>query len=441
MIIKLDQYFYYLSIVLMASVFLPLVFNNLPPLIRSFHLWSLIWITSLLIFKSPLFFTKIMALIFMYGIYLTAFILITGNNLDDWNKNMLIREYYNIFISISVLIYYIKEKKYYYFSKLIKWSLLFIGVTAVMTIISSIVDHAYARNLASLTSSVISQDERQYYMIFNILGGGNYSTAIAFMCLAPMLVFVFKYYQKQNRLKYSTLTIIVLILIATFRMQIFTNIFLISIFTILAFIGYPTTKKSFFVSIFIILLLIVPIESYLVAIRAMGELFHGSAIISEKFFDLAIFVEIGLDISGQDTGASGRGNRYIQLFDSFKESPIFGVIINSDLNAYGYYANIYQYDNIFQVEGTHLHWMNKMTISGIIGILIFLSIPIYYLNMMLRNIKGELKYTFIISSIAFLSYGLFKTIDGREAWFAFYVILPGIIYLPLVFKKHDNCNC
>jgi hypothetical protein len=79
--------------------------------------------------------------------------------------------------------------------------------------------------------------------------------------------------------------------------------------------------------------------------------------------------------------------------------------------------------------------MNKLTIIGIFGLLFFIFIPYNFIRNNLQHFNSTYKFYYILSSLSILTYGLMKNIVGRETWYTFFIILPGLYYLPLLKNK------
>lgn len=94
--------------------------------------------------------------------------------------------------------------------------------------------------------------------------------------------------------------------------------------------------------------------------------------------------------------------------------------------------------NGYNGEGAHLYWMNKLTTTGIIGIILFIIIPFNFLKNTLRHFSLTYKFFYILASLSILCYGLMKVIAGRETWYAFFIIIPGLYYLPLLKRKSNK---
>ncbi len=144
-----DRYFYFLSLILVVSTFLPLLVNNLPFILQKHYGYAALWLISLLVFKPSVFIEKLMLFVILYGLFLISMYKISWFQMDEWNVNFLIKEYFQIFVGSSVVSYYINSKDFENFARLSRWCLIFLVITALMSIFSSFLDPMYARNLIS----------------------------------------------------------------------------------------------------------------------------------------------------------------------------------------------------------------------------------------------------------------------------------------------------
>ena len=426
--LRKQKYFYYIALMLMASTFLPLVFNNLPRVIGSHHLWTIIWVTSLLVFNSKIFLNKVIVYVIVYGVLLFISTKTIWNSIDYYNNRNLFIEFYEIAIGISVITYFFKSKDYIGLARITKWSIVFLFITAIMSIISSAIDPMYARNLIGI-SAVTDVSIREQILGFKKYGGGTYSTAAAFMCLLPILI----YYYKNNKISLLSKKLIIILFIiislALFGMQIFGNILIAISFSFFALLGLNKIRQSFLVVvIFISIVLIVPKETYIKSILFISDYFEKDSELNYKFKDIALFIDKGAKINESSTGAGGRAARYPLLMKTFVKSPLLGCYFFSDSTGNGYNG-----------AGMHLYWMNKLTVTGIIGLLIFIYIPYGFIKNNLRRFNSIYKFYYILASLSILSYGIIKVVAGRDTWYAFFIILPGLYYLPLI-KKENKLN-
>jgi hypothetical protein len=78
--------------------------------------------------------------------------------------------------------------------------------------------------------------------------------------------------------------------------------------------------------------------------------------------------------------------------------------------------------------------MNKLTTTGLVGTIFFLTILIYHIKIVTKRMKVDHMFFFLLAMLSIISYGLIKNLTGREAWYAFFVVIPGLYYLPIIFK-------
>lgn len=416
-----QKYFYYIALLLMTTTYLPLVGNNLPPIIRSHHLYTVIWGLSLLVLYPKIFFTKTMLGVLSYGIFVFIATKTFWSNMNEWNFKMLFTEYYNIAVGVSVFTFFSNRKEYIYLAKLTRWILIFLIITAIMTIISSAIDPMYARNLIGV-SRLINEEERNAVLNFKNFGGGNYSTAAAFMCFFPILFYFYKNIELSIVSKKIIIFISILFFIALLSMQIFGNIIIAFIFGILAIIGMKRLQQSILVmSLFFLFLFIIPKGFYINSLKIIGEYFNKDSELNYKFNDMAMFIESGAEIDDLSTGTGSRAARYPELMEAFLQSPLLGC----------FYLTEKENNNYSEIGG-HLHWMNKITTTGIVGIFFFFFILYNFIIKNLKLFNPSFKLYYILASLSIISYGLMKTIVGKETWYAFFIILPGMYYLQLL---------
>lgn len=414
-------YFQFIVFMLMASTFLPLVFNNLPPVIKSHHIWTFIWGFSLLFFAPNVFKKKPMLCVAVYGLFLLLMLNTFWKDMDEWNTRMLIIEYYEIAVGFSVITYFHQSKDYISLAKITKWALIFLFITAVMSIISSYIDPMYARNIIG-AAGIESESELMAVMSFQKYGGGGYGTAIAIMCLFPVLIYYYKNRRLLNIKKNNVLIFILTLLIALISMQIFTNVLVGILVLILSATAARNRIKTMAITGVILLLLVfIPKDYYVKGLYNLSDYSSIYEDLQYKLSDTALLLETGVNINDPSTAHGGRLERYPMLWESFKHSPLLGCYFLSSAPTY-------------REEGGHLYWMNKLTTTGIIGLLIFLTIPLVFLIMQLKYLDKEYQYFFLLGAFALIFYGFFKAIGGREALYTFFIILPGMYYLPLLKK-------
>ena len=409
---------------LMVTTFLPLVYTNLPPIIRSHHIWTFMWVFSMLIYYPKIFFNKRMIYLYSYGLFLIIAKIIIWSDLNIWYIKNLFYELYIFAIGISVVTYFLQTKDYISLAKIAKWSIVFMFITSVMTMVSTVIDPMYARHLVAL-SEVTLESEREVLLSVRRYGGGTYSSAGAFMCLFPIFIYYYKNIKISLLSKKMLIVLSGVFFFALLGMQIFANILIALVFIVLAMFGMKKIKQFIWViGLFLSIMVITPNEVYVNSTLSISSFFKRDSEFNAKLKDLSIFIETS-DINDRSTGTGGRAARYPLLLGSFVKSPLFGAFYKPE-----------EMKVINNGGGFHLYWMYKLATTGVIVFLVFLYIPYIFIKNNLRYFNPTYKLYYILASLAILSYGLTKVIGGRETWYAFFVILPGLYFLPLLKKNH-----
>jgi len=248
------------------------------------------------------------------------------------------------------------------------------------------------------------------------------------MALLPLLI----YYFKQPSLffiskKWVILLLILIVGIAVLRMQLFANIMLALFTGIIAMVSAKNRLRTIIViSIIGGVIVLIPTKNHVNTLNKLADSMNEYEETSFKIKEFAYYLERGGEVKTSKNAVAGRVERYPMLLEVFSKSPIMGCFFQSDALGNGY-----------RQEAAHIYWMNKLTITGIVGFIFFLSIIITFVYRARKNIEGSYSYYYLLAIFSILLYGIFKNIGGRETWYFFFVILPGIYYLPLLNKK--NC--
>ena len=408
----------FLVFMMLVTTFLPIVSNNLPMLIGSFHVYALLFIVSIILFKSNILKDKNLVITLLIGGLLYGILPITiWSNMSKWNRFGQIEEFYSIVVALIVYYYYRLSNELITYGKLIKIVLLFILITCLASIFSSLINPMYARHLTGAQEAVFSIDDRNY---FAKLGGGAYGFATAIVAVIPMLVYYYRYNQISPFSKSLLVPSLVLVFFTLVRMQIFANILVGIIVIILSFQKLKHLKKAvLYFSFFLFIAILIPNSIYADFLAVLSNFFDSSSETYFKLNDMSNYLIYG---SQQATAAGYRANRYTELLNSFSQSPIFGVSFRKDA--------------LYDQAGGHLFWMNRIAVIGIFGIFFYIQIYIRNISFVLKNIfNSTFKVYYLLSIFSILGLGLIKNLAGRETWFMLFFILPGLYYLPLASKK------
>jgi len=411
-------YFYFISFMLMASTFLPLVTVNVRFIANELW-WSYIWLFSLIVFKPQIFQNKLFLFVLLYGLIFLILLNTLWVNVDEWNKYHITEELYIILVAVSVLTYFRIEQDYFRFAKLVKWTMIFIFITAVLSIVVSLMDPMYVRNLTGINNFKLNSVV-ETILSYRKYGGGDYSFASGLVCLFPMLIYYFKNNHKCIIKKQYILIIAIVFFFALLRMQIFANILISLLIIIFSISGTKNLKINLFISSFVIAaILFIPTQFYIDIMIYVSTWFPSNSEIHIKLNETSKFL-LG-NYAGSDITV--RADRYPLLQKAFIANPLLGHFISGRSNDI--------------LLGFHLYWMNKLAVYGLLGTIPFLFIIYNFIKESMKYFDKEFTFDFMLSIFSILALGLMKVLIGRGTWYAFFIIVPGLYYLPLL-KKRDK---
>lgn len=419
------KYFYYLSVILMLTTYLPVVYENLPHIVGYHYYWTGLWFISLVFLKPNVFQDKLLILVIVYGLIYVLFLFNTlWIDVDDWNKQLIMRETYQIIVGLSILAYYRASKNFMGLAKLIKITMVFILITAIMSIVASIIEPEYAR-LITGSSMFQTPDQIQYVEKISKYGGGDYGFAAAIICLFPILIYYYKFNTELLKVKTKYIVIFMIILFfALIRMQIFANILLATFLLIFCFLGRKGQFQTRALVVFMfVVILIIPQKIYGDLCFELSTWFAEGSHLRYKFNDMARYLIYGTEYSG----IGSRASRYSMLADSFFSSPFLG-----------HYFSDQSYKDL--LAGGHLYWMNKLTVFGLIGFIPFIFILYSIVRKTLHFFNKEYSFYYLMSVFSIGVLGLMKALSRNQLWYMLILILPGLYYLPLLKNRKTVSN-
>jgi hypothetical protein len=139
--------------------------------------------------------------------------------MSDWNRSLLLNEFYAIVVFVAILNYYLVNKDYKGLAILGRISFYFILVTIISTNIALWFDPYVVRQSAAPYKFSIFQA-----YIFKITGAGGYGYMQALTLLLPVLIYFIKFKEGAILSKRLMILIVVLIFITLVRAQVFANI-------------------------------------------------------------------------------------------------------------------------------------------------------------------------------------------------------------------------
>ncbi len=397
-----------------ASTTLYIVFRNVPIYLSTFaFLYAPITLFILILIQPRAFITGPMKVLMVYGILMIGIFQHTlWRFMSQWNLENVYWEYYNLVVMTLILTYYIKVKAYYKLALLSKWAVLFTFITLVTTNIALFFNSELVRQSASTAFFTPLQAKLYQYS-----GAFSYSYAQAIVCLIPILFYYIKTNQVQAFSKKILIAALVLLIITEIRSQVFANILVTLIITILSSLSIKSQRKSFVIVMLIGFIFVsIPSSTYSDMFFSLSKLTAPGSELEYKLKDFSSYID-NPDVSNE-TGASVRAERVPMLFDTFLSYPFTG------------FASVQT--NYSLDGGAHLYFLNKLAIYGIFGFLFFIYMLFRILLSITKLFAPTFRFYYLLSILAFVFLGSMKAVGGREVWLFLFVIIPGMYFWPML---------
>jgi len=394
-----------------------IVANNLPPGLGSFRFfWGPMALLLILLVKPATYTKTPMKFLLLYGFISLILLQYTlWNNMNDWNRLSLLEEFYALVVFTAIFCYYWIRHDFKGLAIVGKLSFLFILITIISTHIALCFDSYIVRKSASPVNFTSFQSE-----IFRLTGAAGYGYAQALVCLIPILIYHIKFRKKMIFSRKILFVILILIIFLHIRAQVFANLIVAFVITILSFTGAKNAKKSFIlIALLIILIILIPTSFYADMLVTISSHFDSDSNIYFKLNDFAKFIQ--QPEFEASTAAGLRAARYTLLLEAFLSQPLLGDS---------------SYNSPFYIEsGFHIYWMYKLTLLGIFGFLFFVFV-LYQIYKRIRSLfDNSFAFYYFLSVAAFILLGLIKNISGREPFLMLIVVIPGLYFVPLLDKK------
>lgn len=404
-------------LITIASTTLYILFRPLGRELGSFaFLWAPITLLLIIIKRPSTFISGPMKILFLYGIIIVGILQYTlWKYMNNWNQTRILLEFYYLIVMTSILCYYQKKWEFIKLALICKWIFIFVIITLITTNIALFFDPYVVRQSAATGGFTVNQEQ-----IYKLTGALNYSYAQATVCLIPILVYHIKNKKKMVFRPNVLIAILILILITQIRSQVFGNVIVATVITILSFLLSKKYTISIIIGFFIsIIIVAIPNSLYSNIIYSLSLYFDPESVMHDKTLDLSKFLDnLEFDESSE---VGSRAIRYPQLIQALFAKPLLGdASYESHLDIAG---------------GAHIYWMNRLTLWGIPGFLFFIFV-IYKLYKYIGSLFiKSYRFYYFLSIVAYILLGLVKSVGGREPWLMLIVIIPGIYYLPLLDKK------
>lgn len=399
------------ALILMAHFFLLIASNNLPSFLSSSLFYIPAWFLLLSLYFPSILFTKMNLKIYLYLVfYYVSFNLFWKDIVFSEQKKVFI-EMLSILTAYTLLTYYISRNDMKGLKKIILVSIIFIIFSSLTSLVGFVKYPLAARELAG----VLARDgDFETITRYQSLGIGGYGYFASLIFIPP----IFLTYLKLNSLNYKSKLFVgfslAIIYMSIVSAQYFAN-FLISTLAVILIIFKIRNYKVALPLIIILSIILLTDVTIIISdsLLSLSQLFSNYSELSHKLADLGSYIK-NPNYGGQEVAA--RSMRFPVLLSNFFSSPVIG-----------------------SLEGNqHLHWMNKLSLFGLLG-----TLPFFYIIWSLHNdIKSKLipslRYGYSIVFYSYILLGMIKAAHLREIMIMIFFIVPGYFLLQSYSSSNQN---
>jgi hypothetical protein len=401
-------------LITIASTSLYIIFRNLGREVGSFaYLWAPITLL-LIIIELPTTFTKApMKILLLYGFIMVGILPYTlWKYMTDWNQIRISYEFYYLVVMTAILSYYLGKGDFKMLALLSKYSFIFVIISLITTNVALFYDPFLVRESAS--TGLFSDYQGAIYKLTGAMGYGYIQSIV---CLIPILIYHIKSKQKMVFPPKVLIAILLLIFITEIRSQVFANMLVTALITILSFMGAKKQRNSFIIlSLVGILIIAIPNYVYSSIFSNLSSYFDPGSQMYNKLNDFAIYIQFPELYNPTEAGS--RVARYPLLFEALLANPVLGHASNPS--------------GFDIMPGAHLYWMNRLALWGIFGFLFFIFVLLIIYRSVSSLFEPNYRFYYFLSVVAFVFLGLIKAVGGSESWLMLIVVIPGLYFLPLL---------
>ena len=378
------------------------MFENLPLPISPFYFISICWFVALAKYHPDVLISKSLIYIYVFAL-LYVLLDIAGVYHIDYRR-FFIRFIVPLFLSISIYTYYLSVRDYEGLSRLVLFSLIFITITALTTIIGVQDNPMAARQIGGALQGHGESELVDKYQKMGIATFGFFS-GLAFA--SPVIIASLKQKWKKRWKKRLFIAGIILVCYAYFKAQYTTALLFALAGAIMALVGTKNKERAFIVACFLFaLIFIIPKTSLINPIYNISG-YLGSTFLQKRVHDLGEFIEEGENYRADRTHASIKLARIPILIKSIKENLLLGGGVNTG----------------------HNFWLDWFSEYGIIGLIPWVLIITQQMRFNLKIFSEDYKYYYLLSMFSFISFGFINNLGGSHMYLVVFIIIPGMFYL------------
>lgn len=282
--------------------------------------------------------------------------------------------------------------------KLALFSVIFIFITVVLSIIVMINDPEALRYRQALVVGGEMEEARQY----TIRGLASYSFAAMIMCMPAVLITIVKTTSNFS-IRLFAIIGIVLSLVFMWMGQVTTTLLICICLAFISLFLRGNSSNSIFIGAAVLLIVVLIFGGPI--IDAVTPYTEGTAM-EEKFTNFSSNIHDGRDES-EEGSVQGRMELTALTLKVFSEHPLFG-------DAQGYI-------------GGHNYFIDRFALYGIIGVIPFFMMLYYLYVSAIGYLPPSKRGIYKLLFIGFIALGLLKNLSGMEYWLFMFCFYPFIL--------------
>ena len=388
-----------LSILIMGKLFLPIVFENLPFPFSSIIFYFILYLGAVFIYFPTIYTQKTM--LYFYSI-MAVFYLFIISGFYKINLQWLYYEFSPFLLSLIIYKYFIRSGDWSGLKMVLRFTLIFIIITTITSIVGLLQYPMAARYLAGKLANEGNWALIDYYTKIGIAGYGFYH-GLAFSI--PLFIAYFKEVKAKKKERLLYLGLIVLFLGGIIMSQYTSALVIAAVGIFMAIFGSKKFKRSIFILIIIMTILVILPKDYIAdSVLFTSENIRGDALKS-RLLDMSVTLN---ESSGEtETHMDRRAARIPYLLSNFLESPFYGSGKSSG----------------------HVYWLDILSRFGILGILPLFLLIKYQIMKNFAVFSEPDKIYYVLSMILFIALGFMKNMGGNHMMMFTFFFIPAIFLL------------
>lgn len=334
----------------------------------------------------------------------------------DVESQYFMSHHFSMFCAILIHNYYVDNKEYRGYAKVILATLIFVVASAILNIYQLYRFPEAARSqFLGVTGSESNVALSQFYASIGV-AHYHYISAVPFVI--PIIVYYLKN-QKNGFNKMLLFLSIVMVSYSTFVSAITAPILMAALCLLFSIQGKSRFKASMYSTIILALVIaIIPTNIKAQFFFSVSDVVPNKDL-SMKFSDLGLAIETGIDISAPETSIEYRAERIPRNIEDFMRNPILGT---------GFEQN------------AHIFWLNLLAQFGLIGTIPFILILYRHLKLSMQDYELNYRFYYLVSIGLFVALGFMKSITAPMMFYLL-MLIPGLYYLRYIKREKPTSRC